>query len=275
MRRGEVGERSKACGGILWAFLVALALLQGCEDSPKRLVYQAEQRFEAGDYLGALAFYQRVAEDFPKNRMADDALYWTGIIQYLFLKDEPQGLEAFQRLSKYYPASPFATDSQRYMASILERLHQTRQAIEAYEHLMEISPDQQVVQESHYKVGELYFDAGDLDQARNEWEALLKKYPAGVLTDKVLYGIASTYFIQGRCGEAMMPLDHLIKSFPESELAMDAKFQVAGCLEEEGHLREALNLFKEVAESYPNRQVVKKKIETLAEQLKRLGDPEG
>lgn len=260
-------KRRRKDAAIFWILLVWMVGLSGCGDSPTKLVHQAEQKFDAGDYLGALALYEQVAENFPKNQMADDALYWMGIIHHLYLKDDVKGLEAFQRLSKDYPASPFAIDSQRYIASILERLHKTRQAIEAYEHLREISADPKVAQESHYKIGELYFEAGDLDQARNEWDALLKKYPDGVLTDKVLYGIASTHFIQGRCGEALNFLDRLIQNYPQSELSTDARFRAASCLEEEGRIQEALSRFKEVADYYPNRRVVEMKIKALSEQL--------
>jgi TolA-binding protein len=255
---------------IFWIILVWMVGLPGCGDSPKKLAHQAEQKFDAGDYLGALALYEQVVENFPKHQMADDALYWMGIIHHLYLKDDAKGLQAFQRLAKDYPASPFAIDSQRYTAVILERLQKTRQAIEAYEHLREISPDPKVAQESHYKVGELYLEEGDLDQARNEWDAQLKKYPDGVLTDKVLYGIASTYFIQGRCEEALNFLDRLIQNYPQSELSTDARFRAASCLEEEGRIQEALAMFKEVADRYPNRQVVEMKIKALSEQLDKL-----
>ena len=265
----------KPSGRILWALLFGLAILQGCEESPRRLIQQAEQKFDAGDYLGALTYYEQVAENFPKSQMADDALYWVGIIHHLFIKDDDKALQAFQKLTRNYPASPFTPDSQHYIALIFERLHKTRQAIEAYEHLMEISADARVVQESHFKIGELYFEGGDLDQSRNEWDALLKKYPAGVLVDKALYGIASTYYIQGRCKEALSLLNRLIDDHPQSELAMDARFRAASCLEEEGHLQEALNRFREVEQSYPNRQVVEKKIKALAEQLKRIEGQQG
>ncbi|HLB02778.1 MAG TPA: tetratricopeptide repeat protein [Nitrospiria bacterium] len=270
-----VVKGQRPSGGILCVLLFGLAILQGCEDSPKRLVEQAEQKFDAGDYLGAITYYEQVSENFPKNQMADDALYWAGIIHHLFLKDDDKALQAFQKLTRDYPASPFTTDSQSYIALILERLQKTPQAIEAYEHLIEISPDIHVIQESHFKIGELYLEGGDLDQARNEWDALLKKYPSSALADKALFGIASTFYIQGRCKEALNFLDRLINDHPESELAIDAKFRAASCLEEEGHLQEALNRFREVAESYPNRLVVEKKIKALAEQLKRLEGQKG
>jgi TolA-binding protein len=263
-------KRPRKYVAILCILLVWMAGLSGCGDSPKKLVHQAGQKFDAGDYLGALALYEQVVENFPKNQVADDALYWMGIINHLYLKDDVKGLQAFERVAKDYPASPFAIDAQRYTAAILERLQKTRQAIEAYEHLSEISPDPKVAQESHYKIGELYFEAGDLDQARNEWDAQLKKYPDGMLTDRILYGIASTYFIQGQCEEALNFLERLIQNYPQSEVSTDARFRVASCLEEEGRIQEALARFKEMVDSYPNRPVVEMKIKALSEQLNKL-----
>lgn len=263
-------KRHKKYAAASWIFLVWAVGLAGCGESPHKLVQQAEQRYNAGDYLGALSLYEQVAENFPKNQMADDALYWMGILHHLYLKDDAKALQSFQRVVKGYPASPFAIDSQRYTATILERFKKTRQAIEAYEHLVEISPDPKVMQEARYKIGDLYFESGDLEQARNEWDALLKKYPDGVFTDKALYGIASTYFVQGQCADALKVLDQLIEDHPQSSLATDARFRAASCLEEEGRIQEALNRFKEVVDSYPNRQVVEMKIKALSEQLNRL-----
>lgn len=263
-------KRHRTRQAIFWMFLSGLVVLFGCGHSPNKLAHQAEQRFNAGDYLGALSLYEQVAENYPKSQRADDALYWIGILHHLYLKDDAKALQAFQRVVKDYPGSPLVIESQRYAASILEQLKKTRQAIEAYEHLVEISPDSKVMQEARYKIGDLYFGAGDLEQARNEWDVLIKKYPDGVFTDKALYGIASTYFIHGQCGSALKVLDKLIQDHPKSSLTTDAQFRAASCLEEEGRIQEALNRFREVVESYPNRRVVEMKIKALSEQLNRL-----
>jgi TolA-binding protein len=256
-------------GRIGWILLIGMFFIHGCEASPRKMIRQAEQKFNSGDYLGALTFYEQVSEHYSKNQWADDALYWVGIIYYLYLKDEVKGLQAFQRLAKDYPASPFSIDSKRYSANILQRLNKTHQAIAAYQHLMEVSSDPEVVQESHYHIGEIYLEAGELERARHQWDLMLQNYPEGFLTDKVLYGMASTYYIRGQCTEALELLNRLVDDFPQSELRADARFQAASCLEEAGDLEKALDQFRAVEESYPNRQAVEQKIKSLTEKIER------
>ncbi len=250
------------------AFCLAVLLLWGCSSAPAKMVQEAERKFADGDYLGALVLYEGITENFPDSDLVDEALYWMGLIQQLYLKDPEKGLQAFRKLSRNYPNSSRRVEAYEHLGAILQSLGKTRQAIEAYTDLSQHSTDAHIQQKSIYKIGELYFDSGDLRQARNEWESLLEKFPEDEFSDNALMGMANTYFVQGDCLRAFPLLVQLIRRYPESDVLPKAKFRAADCLAQEGKNDEALARYREIVKSHPNPRLVKHRIQVLESAIK-------
>jgi TolA-binding protein len=262
-------ETAKAGSWIF--FLTALVVLtsSGCDHTPQRYLEMAEERWDQGDYLGAVREYERIIHEYPKSGPAAEAYYWTGIIAYLYLQDPQRGLEAFSKLVSDFPKSSQARGALRYMAEIYDqRLGQPRQAIVAYQRLIAISRDPKEIAESQYRIGEVYLELGDFDQARTEWDLLLRRDPDGNWSDRALYRIGSSYFLRGQYLQAMAAFERLLAKYPQSEMTMEAKFGIASSLEETDHLEEALQRYRELEKRYPTPGVIGLRIKSIERRLK-------
>ncbi len=103
-------------------FLLAL-LLAGCDvfDKTAEDEYEtAMRRWNAGDYATAVRMYYAIAKEHPYSSRADDALYWAGVTQFLYLGKTETALETLRLLIKRYPRRDMAPRAQWYIAQIYE-----------------------------------------------------------------------------------------------------------------------------------------------------------
>lgn len=243
------------------------AVWSNAERVPKRYLESAEQKWRADDYLGAVREYEKIAEEFPRSKLVPEALFWSGVIYYLYLDDPAKSVDFLQktiRLTSPTPKNAHALSARRYLAEVYEKKYNKfREAIAEYEKVMELSDDPDQVMESQFKVGELYGALGNTEQARTEWDLLIKRDPKSRWAPVALYRQGSAYFIEGRCKEALGLYRRLLADYPESDMAPFARFRTANCLEEGGDREGALKLYKALEGHYPNKELVELKIKQL------------
>lgn len=252
--------------GLAALFLTMWVVWSRFEQTPKRYLDSAEQKWRADDFLGAVRDYERITEEYSNSRWAPEAHYWTGVIYFLYLNEPQKAIHSFQKtIQSVDPSgSARALDARRYLAEIYEKkLNMPKKAITEHERIMQESLDSDLAMESRYKVGELYFAQGDLEQARTEWDLLIKKDPKSRWAPAALYRQGSTFFVTGHCREAMALYRRLFTDYPEHEMSHFAKFQTASCLEESQLPAEALRLYRELEGHYPNEELLAGKIKQL------------
>ena len=149
---------------LIAAFVLAAALaaVAACEavDKQASLEYEAAtKRWYAGDYPAAVSMYISMVKNHPYSPQADNALYWVGVTQFLYLGETERSLQTFRLLLKKYPGRDMAPPAQLYIAEIYELGYNDYvRAIEEYRKATLYS-DKDVRERSLYSLGDKPLDA--------------------------------------------------------------------------------------------------------------------
>ena len=246
--------------------LVLAVLLTGCEafDKQATLEYEAAtKRWYAGDYQSAVSMYIRLVKDHPLSPHADNALYWVGVTQFLYLGETEKALQTFRLLLRKYPRRDMASAAQLYIAEIYELgYNDAARAIEEYRKAAQYS-DKDVREKSLYSVADNLFRIGKIGEAEETWRRQVEEFPRGNRTDIALYRLGTTAYSRGHIDEAEAFYRRSLEVSRDGETAVKTKFALAQCLEAEESLKEALALYKELEPDYPNKEAIQIKIRAL------------
>jgi TolA-binding protein len=245
--------------------LIAL-LLTGCEalDKQARLEYEAAtKRWDAGDYQTAVTMYVALVKEHPFSPHADNALYWVGVTQFLYLNETDRALETLRLLLKKYPRRDMAPAAQLKIAEIYDLgYNDYERAIEEYRKAAAY-PDRDIRERSLYSLAENLFRVGKMGEARENWLLQVKEFPHGSRTDVAYYRLGTTAFSRGQIEEAEAFYRRALEASRDPEIAVKAKFALAQCLEAKDRLSDALAIYKELEPTYANKSAIQIKIKAL------------
>lgn len=245
---------------------VALAGSAGCEvfDKQATLEYEAAtKRWSAGDYPAAVSMYISLVKNHPYSPHADNALYWVGVTQFLYLGETEKALQTFRLLLKKYPSRDMAPAAQLYIAEIYELgYNDYTRAIEEYRKATHYS-DKDVREQSLYNLADNLFRVGKIDDARSTWQAQVKEFPRGSKADLAFYRLGTTAFSRGHIEEAEGYYRRSLEVSKDKETVVKAKFALAQCLEASESLKAALEIYQELEPLYQNKEAIRIKIKAL------------
>jgi len=257
---------------VVWA----LAALSCTQDPVEGQFRRGEALFEKGDFRSAVDVFRKLATYNPDSSWAPEALYQSGLIHYLYLKEYGEAVDDFAHLIYYYPRNKNAFDAQVKIVEIyVNKFDDHMQAIIELRKLIEKYPNHDGMDEYQYMLAECYYQLRDFDQVRLEYLILLDSYPNSELVPEVYYNIANTYFIEGggKLEKAIEYYQRVIDEFPKSEFVHDSRFYIAAATEEAGDLEEAKRLYEELLLTYPNPRVVELRIEGIEEIQEKMAAP--
>ncbi len=250
----------------LFVLFLLSAILSGCDVFDKTAIGEYEaatKRWNAGDYPAAVRIYLALAKEHPYSSRADDALYWAGVTQFLYLGQTERALETLQLLLKRYPRRDMAAQAQWYIAQIYELGYSDYgRALAEYRKATEYS-NREVREKSLYSLGDCLFRVGHIDEAREVWSRQTSEFPGGANVRLAYYRLGTTAFSKGDLETAEAYYRKSLENNPDQELAMKATFALAGCLEAGDNLMEALKLYKQIAPAYSNKEAIQIKIKAL------------
>jgi TolA-binding protein len=250
--------------------LLGLFLLTGCDvfDKAAQNEFEAATKlWNAGDYQNAVNSYFALVKEHPYSSRADDALYWAGVTQFLYLGETEKSLQTFRLLLKQYPHRDMAPAAQWYIAQIYELGYgdYERAAIE-YRRAAEYS-NREVKEKSLYSLADNLFRLGKGDEARDVWMRQVTEFPTGPQSRIAYYRLGTAAFAKGDLKNAESFYRKTLENGTDKELAIKAKFALAGCFEAEDHLAEALMLYKEIEPVYENQEAIRIKIRALESRI--------
>ena len=241
-------------------------LLAGCDVIDKTAINEYEaatKRWNAGDYQTAVTMYFALVKEHPHSSKADEALYWAGVTQFLYLGETEKGLQTLRLLLKRYPNRDRAPHAQWYIAQIYELgFSNYERAIEEYRKASDYT-NREVREKSLYGLADCLFRIGKIEEARNTWMRQVTLFPSGPQSRLAYFRLGTAAFSKGDIEKAKAFYRKAIEDNGDTELTIKAKFALAGCLEAEDNLREALQLYKEIEPEYPNREAIQIKIRAL------------
>jgi TolA-binding protein len=241
-------------------------VLAGCDvfDKTASNEYEAATaKWNAGDYPSAVRMYFSIAKEHPYSARADDALYWAGVTQFLYLGQSEKALQTLRLLLKRYPHRDMAPPAQWYIAQIYELgYNDYGRAVEEYRKAILYS-DPEVREKSFYNLADCLFRIGKIDEARDVWTRQVAEFPNGPNVKLGYYRLGTAAFSKGELEKSEAFYRKALENNPDRELAIKAKFALAGCLEAGDNLKEALKLYKELEPVYANREAIQIKIKAI------------
>jgi TolA-binding protein len=256
---------------ILCVLLLGIAVT-ACDMFDKTAVEEYEtatKRWNAGDYPAAVRMYFALVKEHPYSPRADDALYWAGVTQFLYLGQTEQALQTLQLLLKRYPKRDIAPQAQWYIAQVYELGYSDyARAIEEYRKAIEYS-NPEVREKSLYSLAECLFRTGKVDESREVWTRQTEEFPAGPNVRLAYYRLGTTAFSKGELEHAEAFYRKALKNNPDQELAIKATFALAECLEAGDKLKEALKLYQEIAPLYSNQEAIQIKTRALETRIRK------
>jgi len=250
---------------VLMLLLIGI-VLTGCEGFDKTAQNEYEQatkRWNAGDYQNAVRQYFSLVKEHPYSPRADDALYWAGVTQFLYLGETEKALQTLRLLLKRYPRRDMAPAAQWYIAQIYELGYSDYgRAVEEYRRASEYS-NREVREKSLYSLADNLFRLGKREEARDVWTRQVTEFPNGQQSRIAYYRLGTAAFAKGELSKAEGFYRRTLEQNTDKELDIKAKFALAECFEADDNLTEALRLYKEIEPVYANTEAIQIKIRAL------------
>src|SRR5512145_3264582 len=178
----------------LVVLVMMIASLSACEALDKQATEEYEsatKTLAAGDHQKAATLFLSLVKNHPFSPLADNALYWAGVTQFLYLGETDRALQSFGLLLKKYPRRDMAPAAQLYIAEIYELgYNDFPRAVEEYRKASEYS-DREVRERSLYSLADNLFRVGKIDEARDAWLREIKEFPSGERADLALYRLGT------------------------------------------------------------------------------------
>jgi TolA-binding protein len=253
-------------------FLIILlgAVLAGCDvfDKAAGDEYEAAtKRWNSGDYQSAVRMYFALVKEHPSSQKADDALYWAGVTQFLYLGETDKALQTLRLLLKTYPRRDTAPQAQWYIAQIYELGYSDyERAIEEYRKAASYS-NRDVREKSLYSEAECLFRIGKIEEARSTWMRQVAEFQNGPQSRLAFFRLGTAAFSKGELAISEKYYRKALEQNTDKELAIKAKFALAECLELGDNLKEALAIYKEIEPVYPNSEAIRIKIKALENRI--------
>lgn len=230
---------------------------------------QAEVQLSRGEHQQALEQFQSIYQRHPTFKLAPEALYQSGEILDLYLKQYPEALLAYLSLEKEYPVQyDLVRQAQIRIADIYKnRQRDDERAVAEYRKLLEMGADDP--DRVHYEIGDSYFRLERYAEAAETFEHLSSAYPQSPLLAEVRYRLGMIYSLLGNNTLAVQAYRDVIRTWPQSPYAVEAQFSLASVLEERDEFREALTLLEGLQGRYSNTEALNRKIELLKNRMKK------
>jgi TolA-binding protein len=250
----------------LMLVLLLGVVLAGCDFFDKAAINEYEaatKSWNAGDYQNAVRQYFTLVKEHPTSSRADDALYWAGVTQFLYLGETEKALQTLRLLLKQYPHRDTAPAAQWYIAQIYELGYSDyERAIEEYRKAADYS-NREVREKSLYSLADNLFRLGKRDEARDVWMRQVAEFSNGPQSRLAFFRLGTTAFSKGEIHKAEEFYRKTLENSTDQELSTKAKFALAGCFEADDNLTEALKLYREIEHAYSNPEAIQIKIKAL------------
>ena len=229
----------------------------------------ATRKWNAGDYPSAVRIYFGIVKEHPRSSRADDALYWAGVTQFLYMGQTEMALETLRLLLKRYPNRDMAPQAQWYIAQIYELgYNEYGKASDEYRKAI-VYTNPEVREKSLYSLADCLFRIGNTDEAKDIWTRQITEFPAGPNVRLGYYRLGTASFSRGDLDTAESFYRKALENNPDTELAIKAKFALAGCLEAGDKLTEALKFYREIEPDYSNKEAIQIKIKALETRIRK------
>lgn len=120
----------------------------------RELLKSAQEKFNAANYGQAIAIYQKIGENFPKETRQGQHLYWIGVSWY-YLKEYQLASDALNNLTENYPEGPLTGQTRLFLARIDIKNGLRKKALERLRNIIADFSNDEVGQMARYELSRL------------------------------------------------------------------------------------------------------------------------
>ena len=247
---GELAYMQNSYADALTAFEAIAA--SNTELSLQALFRCGEVLMKAGDYQQAIKKFAEYKVKAPKGKLAEDALFKTGLC-WQELKDNAQALTAYSQLlnAKGY----FRQEARFNIAEIARSVNNYTLAIQHYKAIISEEPKHPLATASKKASGICLYAMKDYEGAKETFTSILKDYPSSdlVIPETRLW-LGRTLIASDDIENGILELLKVPVMHPKCEHIATAYIEAARAYNKIGKNDKAKKMYSEVLKSNPNQE---------------------
>jgi len=204
------------------------------------------------DHAGAVAAALRVGSDDPQRR---DVLWLLGE-SYALLKDYDHAVQYYRLLADEFPQDALAPQALYRLAHLLQSREAWLDASQGYLKLVERFPQHELSARALLASGFCLSKGNQPEKAIRDWEQLGQRFPESEGIGEALFRKGVEEIRLGRHDDALASLDRLMRTIkPENENFAEAQFWRATLFYRKNDLAEAEKCVRAVLERQPSKDL--------------------
>lgn len=120
-------------------------------DLYKKMIQEAQDKFNRANYGQAILAYNEVAAKFDDRITEGSHHYWIGL-SWFYLKEFKLAEESFQALRSRYPASPWTHHSEFYIAKVELSRGFRQRALEQFQKILDENPSRDLGEMAQFEI---------------------------------------------------------------------------------------------------------------------------
>ena len=166
----------------------ALATALGAQAAPTSILAQGQDFYSKGDYLAALAQFQRLVSD-PEARTKPEPFFWLAKTYFAVLDTKNAALNLDYYLQNF-PKDASRTEGLYLQARILYSDGDFSHAIQAFGQYLELSPGGDQVPNALFWMAESAFALGHYEEAGSLYNKIVQGYPSSFKLEASRYRLS-------------------------------------------------------------------------------------
>ncbi len=244
---GELAYMQNSYADALTAFEAIAA--GNNELSSQALFRCGEVLMKSGDYQGAIKKFKEYRVKAPKGKLAEDALFKTGLC-WQELKDDAQALAAYSQLMN--AQGYFRQEARFNIAEIARSVNNYTLAIQHYKAIISEDPKHPLATTSKKASGICLYAMKDYEGAKETFTNILKEYPSSdlVIPETRLW-LGRTLIASKDTENGILELLKVPVLYPKCEYIATAYIEAARAYNELNKTDKAKKMYSEVLKSNP------------------------
>ncbi len=167
-------------------------------------------------------YLQKIVENYPGHRLADDALYRLGLFYYALGFYRTAG-QRFEDLLKNYPGSELGGYTYYYIGLSKLAIGEISKSIESFEKVMEFTTEKELILKAKVGLIDSYFAEDNYAKSIELCEELVEDDAAQDMKPYVLFTLAKSYEKMGDGSKASKVYSDILSGYPDSYEAEQLK----------------------------------------------------
>ncbi|MHB8173882.1 MAG: tetratricopeptide repeat protein, partial [Nitrospirota bacterium] len=216
-----------------------------------------------GDYPPAISIFEKIADKYPSNPLAQDALM--GLAEAYERHDEPyKAVDTYKRLLKNYPESSMKAEALFGIGRNFLEQENFPQAVEGFKALLAqiTSPDYR--EKGLFGLAESFYGEKDYPDAKENYSSYLQQFPDGPRRDQALYGLAWSRMGLKEYQASYESFMKLSAQTKDKSLVPEALLDAGEALYDQGKYAGAEKQYKDVLAKFPGTGQASKAVYALA-----------